>query len=196
MVRASTVRRYGGKTHVSLPDEGKLCAVRWRKLSEEVTELRHRRLVTRTFELPDGRTIDYEIWAELDTVAVLALTPDREVVLARQFRPGPEEVLLELPGGRIEPGQAPIDAARAELLEETGYAGELEAVGSLLPDAYTAATKYVFAAIDCRRERDPEPDEFTEPVLLSLEDFRTHLRKGRLTDTGPAYRALDFLNLL
>jgi ADP-ribose pyrophosphatase len=181
---------------MSVPEAWRLCAMRWRKLSEEVTDLRYRRLVRRAFELPDRRRLEFEIWEELDTVAVLALTPDHEVVLARQFRPGPEEVLLELPGGRIEAGQTPADAARAELLEETGFVGELEAVGSLLPDAYTAATKYIYTAIDCRQERDPEPGEYTEPVLLSLGDFRAHLREGRLTDTGPAYRALDFLNLL
>jgi ADP-ribose pyrophosphatase len=170
--------------------------MRWRKLSEEVVDLRFRRVVNRVFELPDGQTIDFEIWHELDTIAVLALTPDRRVVLARQFRPGPEDVLLELPGGRIEADQTPAEAARAELLEETGFVGELAAVGSLLPDAYTATTKYVFAATECRRVQDPAPAEFTEPVLLSLDDFREHLRGGRLTDTGPAYRALDYLDLL
>jgi ADP-ribose pyrophosphatase len=170
--------------------------VRWRKLSEEVVNLRFRRLVRRVFELPDGQTIDFEIWDELDTVAVLALTADQEVVLVRQFRPGPEEVLLELPGGRIEAGQTPAEAARAELLEETGFIGELGAVGSLLPDAYTSTTKYVFTAINCRPQQAPDPGEHTEPVLLSLEDFRSHLRQGRLTDTGPAYRALDSLGLL
>jgi ADP-ribose pyrophosphatase len=170
--------------------------VHWRKLGEETVNLRFRRLVNKRFELPDGQTIEFEIWDERDTVAVLALTADRRVVLARQFRPGPEEVLLELPGGRIEDGQTPAEAAQAELLEETGFVGKLEAVGALFPDAYTATSKYVFAATNCRLKQNPEPSEHTEPVLLSLDEFRSHLREGRLTDTGPAYRALDFLGLL
>jgi ADP-ribose pyrophosphatase len=170
--------------------------VAWGKIDERVVYERFRRLLARTYELPDGQRREYEIEAELDTVAVLALTPTQEVIVARQFRPGPEEVLLELPGGRIERGESPIEAARAELLEETGYVGELQAVGSLLPDAYKATTKFIYAATGCRRERDPAPDEYTEPVLMALPEFRAHLRGGRLTDTGPAYRALEFLSLL
>jgi ADP-ribose pyrophosphatase len=168
----------------------------WRKLGEEVVYDSFRRIVSRSFALPDGTTGAFEVVELFDSAAVLALTPAQEVVLVREFRPGPEEVLLELPGGVVEHDQAPIDAARAELLEETGYAGDLVEAGSLLKDAYATNTKHVFAATDCRKVAEPETPQFTQPVLVPLADFRSHLRGGRLTDADAAYRALDHLGLL
>ena len=168
----------------------------WRRLREEVVYDRFRRIVSRTFALPDGSTAEFEVVELFDSAAVLALTPAQEVVLVREYRPGPEEVLLELPGGVVELDQAPIDAARAELLEETGYEGDLVEAGSLLKDAYATNTKHVFAATGCRRVTEPETPQFTDPVLMRLADFRSHLRRGRLTDVDAAYRALDHLGLL
>jgi ADP-ribose pyrophosphatase len=174
----------------------RLSLVRWRKLGEELVHDRFRRIVGRRFALPDGSTAEFEIWDERDTVAVLALTPERDVVLVRQFRPGPEDVLLELPGGVVEKDQTPLEAARAELLEESGYEGKLRSVGTTFGNAYSMRTKHLFAATDCRSVADPAPHEFTEPVVMPLADFRDHLRGGRLTDVDAGYRALDQLGLL
>lgn len=168
----------------------------WRKVGEEIVYDRFRRIVSRSFALPDGSTAEFEVVELFDSAAVLALTPGQEVVLVREFRPGPEEVLLELPGGVVELDQAPIEAARAELLEETGYEGELIEVGTLLKDAYATNTKYVFAATDCRPVAEPEAPELTEPVLMPLGAFRSHLRGGRLTEVDAAYLALDHLGFL
>jgi ADP-ribose pyrophosphatase len=168
----------------------------WRKLDETVVHDRFRRVLSRSFELPDGAVADFEILDLLDSVAVLALTAADEVVLVEEFRPGPEAILLELPGGVVESGQAPIDAARAELLEETGFEGDLIQVGSLIRDAYATNLKHVFAARDCRRVAGPERPDLTAPVLMPLDAFRRHLRSGRLTDSEVAYRALDELGLL
>jgi ADP-ribose pyrophosphatase len=168
----------------------------WRKLSENVVYDRFRRVLSRSFRLPDGTTAEFEVLELADNAAVLALTPEHEVILASQFRPGPETIVLELPGGVVERGEAPIEAARAELLEETGYAGELVEAGSVLKDAYATNTKYVFAATDCRKVAEPEEPHLTEPVLMPLDEFRSHLRGGRLTDADAAYLALDYLELL
>ena len=152
--------------------------------------------VSRTFSLPDGSTADFEVLELFDNAAVLALTPDQDVVLVREFRPGQESILLELPGGVVEAGQTPIEAARAELREETGYEGDLVEAGRILKDAYATNTKHVFAATDCRKVAEPEEPLFTVPVLMPLEQFRAHLRSGRLTDADAAYLALDHLVLL
>lgn len=168
----------------------------WRKVGEEIVYDRFRRIVSRSFVLPDGSPAEFEVVELFDSVAVLALTPTQEVVLVREFRPGPEEVLLELPGGVVELDQAPIEAARAELLEETGYEGDIVEAGTLLKDAYATNRKYVFAALDCRPVAEPEAPQLTELVLMPLAAFRTHLRGGRLTDVDAAYRALDHLGFL
>jgi len=129
-------------------------------------------------------------------VAVLALTDEQEVVLVRQFRPGPEAVLLELPAGVIDPGADAAETAAAELLEETGYAGRIERVGTILEDGYSNRVKHVFVAHDCRRERDPDEPHLTEPVLLSFAQLRDHLRGGSMADVDAGYLALDHLGLL
>jgi ADP-ribose pyrophosphatase len=168
----------------------------WRKRAETVVYDRFRRVVSRTFDLPDGDAADFEVLEQPDNVAVVALTATDEVVLVEEFRPGPDAVLLELPGGVVERGQAPVEAARAELLEETGYEGDLAQVGTLLKDAYATNLKHVFVARECRRVADPEQPELTAPVLMPLEAFREHLRRGRLTDADAAYLALDVSGLL
>jgi ADP-ribose pyrophosphatase len=103
-----------------------------------------------------GRRDEFEITELLDSVAVLALTPSSDVILVEEFRPGPQRVLFELPGGVVERAQAPSDAARAELLEKTGYEGELIEIGALLSDAYATRVKHVFAATACRAVSEPE----------------------------------------
>jgi ADP-ribose pyrophosphatase len=76
----------------------------WRKLDERLVYDRFRRVISRRFELPDGSLADHEVFELRDSAAVLALTPANEVILVREFRPGPEEVLLDLPGGIVERG--------------------------------------------------------------------------------------------
>jgi ADP-ribose pyrophosphatase len=170
--------------------------VRWRKLGERIVYERFRRVLSRSFALPNGDTAEFEVLAEGDAVAVLALTDSDEVILAREFRPGPEDVLLELPGGLIDEGQTPAEAARVELLEETGYEGAISAAGTILEGAYATRTKHAFTARSCRKVAEPAAGELTEPVLMPLAEFREHLRGGRLTDVDVGYRALDELGLL
>jgi ADP-ribose pyrophosphatase len=172
--------------------------VEWHKLDEAVVFDAHRRIVRRRFRLPDGSEVDYDVKAEPDTAAVLALSEDDDVVLVRQYRAGPEQVVLELPGGAIEPGEDPVEAARRELLEETGFAGDLRPVGKLLDCAYSTRERYAFTATGCRRIADPSPHEgeHLEVALLPLGDFVALVRGGRLTDVAVAYRALDALDLL
>lgn len=72
---------------------------------------------------------------QLDYVCILAMTSDQRILLVRQFRPAVEEMTLELPAGHVERGETPEEAARRELLEETGHVVDnLELLGCLQPD--------------------------------------------------------------
>jgi ADP-ribose pyrophosphatase len=168
----------------------------WRKLGEETVYARYRRVVSKRFVLPSGEETEYEIKDEDDMVAVLALTEARDVVLVRQFRPGPEVVLLELPGGVLQADAEPAKAAAKELLEETGYSGRVVPAGTILDEGYSNRIKHVFVAHSCRKEDEPEDPTLTEAVVVSLAELRTHLRSGRIAPLDASYLALDHLGLL
>jgi 8-oxo-dGTP pyrophosphatase MutT (NUDIX family) len=76
--------------------------------------------------------LDYPDW-----VHVVALTPERRIILTRQYRQGVRAFSVELPGGNMQNGESPVEAAARELAEETGYAGE---------PGQTIATHWVNAA--------------------------------------------------
>ncbi len=64
-------------------------------------------------------------------VNVIAITPDQQVVMIEQYRHGLAEVTLEIPGGIAEPGESPDISMARELLEETGYGGQVELIGKV-----------------------------------------------------------------
>lgn len=156
------------------------------------------RLRADRYRLADGTECEWDILDGPDSVAVFAVTEDSQVVLARQFRPGPGVVLDELPGGGVGPGEAPAVAAARELLEETGYAGEIEVVGSSWLAGNVTRNCWTAVATGCRRVSDQQLDgeEQVEVVLRELPAFHDQLRSGALTDVASGYRALDHLGLL
>jgi ADP-ribose pyrophosphatase len=171
---------------------------KWKKLEEEPVKIGFRKMLKTTFQLPDGRVADYVIKDEGRTVCVLALTANYHVVLARQYRPGPGEILLELPGGCVEEDESPEEAMRRELLEETGYSGDMQLAGVNYHCAYSNALKHNFVVTNCRKIQAPqnEANEFIEVVEMPLKDFRKCVRMGKFTDVEGAYMGLDFLGLL
>ena len=170
----------------------------WKLLGETVMFRGFRDVVRRRFRFPDGVEADFDIRLDGLAVAVLAFTPQREAILVRQFRPGPLQVFMDIPGGACEEGEDPARAAARELLEETGYQGRLEAVGHTYENPYTTLLRHNFVALDCVKvaEQHLDPHERIDVVVLPLPEFRQHLRSGQLCDTEAAYRGLDYLGWL
>ena len=170
----------------------------WKKRTEYISYNGYRKIITRVFQLPDGSIAEFDIKNEGPTVCVLALTKDQKVVLAKQFRPGPERILYELPGGACD-GDEPSERAIArELLEETGYSGEFRFVATSFACAYSTKIKHNFVALNCHKQQDAcqGEHEFIEVVEVSLEEFLELIRSGELTDVETAYLGLDTLGLL
>jgi ADP-ribose pyrophosphatase len=147
--------------------------------------------VTPWFELVEKRVPGEEhpfyAVAANDYVAIVATTTDGRLILVRQYRPAVEAETLELPCGHVDQGQTPLEAARKELAEETGFAAQtLQLLGVLSPDTGRLANRmWCFHAPGAVREADgpahPEPGirvEFCDgslTALLGLPEFTSAL---------------------
>jgi ADP-ribose pyrophosphatase len=173
--------------------------IAWKKVSERSEIIGYRLVLHKTFRLPDGKESEFTTFKlKIDDVAcVVALTKDRHIIVARQYRPGPEKIMDELPGGFIDPGQTPEQTAARELLEETGYKGKLEYLATLPRDAYLNGRWHYFIASDCEKIQEPDQGEheFIEIATLSLDEFLKSIYDGRVGDSGGALLALRKLGL-
>jgi ADP-ribose diphosphatase len=123
-------------------------------------------------ELPDGRIIEDWPWVIIpDYVNVVALTPDKDFVCFRQVKYAVEGISLAIVGGIIEPEEAPLDAAKRELEEETGYEAEQWVfLGEYSVDANRGAGKgNLFLALDAVKICEPHSDDLEEQELLILD---------------------------
>ena len=137
----------------------------WRRTGPGRTVHRDRWIHLRADALVTGTGAVLDPWYMLewrDWVHVLALTPARELVLVRQWRPGAEAAVLELPGGIMDPGDTdPVAAGRREFLEETGH---------------DAAGFRTFLSLS------PEPAHNTNRIHFVLAEGATRVAEQRLDE--------------
>lgn len=164
------------------------------KLTEKTRRVGFRNIISKTYKLSNGVEKTYDIEDEGDTAILFALTSDKKVIVAKQFRPGPEKILFELIAGFIEKKESPIDAIKRELLEETGYTGEIFYAGESFHSAYSNMVRHHFVGFNCVKTSQPRPedDEIIEVKLLTIKEFKKHLTQGDLSDSETVYRALAY----
>lgn len=135
-----------------------------------------------------GGEHDFYVLESPDWVNVVALTGADEVVLIRQYRFGVRAVTLEIPGGLGEPGEDPIEAARRELLEETGFScTRIEPLGRTHPNpAIQGNWCHTALATGCRKVAVPALDE-REDIEVEL---RPVLEVPQLIASGAISHAL------
>ena len=136
--------------------------------------------------LPDGGTASREYVLHPGAAIILPLFDDGSVLLERQFRYPLGRHFYELPAGKLEPDEAPLDTAKRELIEETGYvAAEWRELGRLHPCiAYSDEQIDFFLArrLEFKGAR-PDAGEFLETLRVPLAESVDWIRRGRITDT-------------
>ncbi|WP_410768288.1 NUDIX hydrolase [Fontibacillus sp. BL9] len=137
-----------------------------------------------TVELPDGSRATREIIRHPGAVAVLAVK-DGRLLLVDQFRQAMGRCELEIPAGKLEKGEDPLEAAQRELQEETGYrCGKI----SLLHSFYTSPgfadeIIHLYLAEELTAgEMAPDEDEFLEVIEASFEEVQQYIAEGRIAD--------------
>ncbi len=133
----------------------------------------------------DGVEDDFVILESPEWVNVVALTPRNEVVLIRQWRHGIGEVALEIPGGMVDPGESPAQAAVRELSEETGYrAPHWEPLAWVHPNPALFTNRcHTFLARNAVPADAPHPDphEEIEVLTLPLDELPALVRRGDIS---------------
>ncbi|MBR6012613.1 MAG: NUDIX hydrolase [Selenomonadaceae bacterium] len=137
-------------------------------------------------ELPNGNTATREWIKHPGAAAVIPILPDNEIILVRQFRYPVGQVTLEVPAGKLDkPNEDPVECAKRELSEETGYTTEniwkLTTIATTV--GFTNEVIHLFAASDLKLgEQHTDTDEFINVVKVPLTAALHMVETGKIID--------------
>lgn len=139
-----------------------------------------------TVRLPNGKLGKRDVLRHPGAVAVIALTDDGKLVLVHQYRCALEQVTLEIPAGKLEPGEDPQQAAARELVEETGYtAARMAYLGPIAMAAgYSDEIIHLYMAMGLSFVGAcPDDDEFVHVDLVDLGEMVDRVLDGKVIDS-------------
>jgi ADP-ribose pyrophosphatase len=132
--------------------------------------------------MPDGTIVEpYYVLEYTNWANVVAVTPDKEIVMVKQYRHALGKITLELPGGAVDAGEPPMVAAEREMLEETGYAvGHIEPLCQLSPNPANHnnySISFLATGVHPAEEQQLDATEEIEVVKVRLEEVKQMLAR-------------------
>lgn len=159
-----------------------------------------KKLISKTFRLPSGMIEHFFVDVGKDSVQILPITEENEIVLIKQFRPGNEKINIEIPGGGLDsPSEDKLEAAKRELLEETGYeTDDFDFICSIPYSPYSTGLRHSFVAKNCKltSKQNLDPNEFLSVLKVPMETFKELCMKAEVRGFDVSLLALIKLGLL
>lgn len=169
--------------------------------TRELWRTRVFRLTARVAASPrTGDEHEFYVLEAPDWVNVIPLLDDGRVVLVRQYRHGRQETTLEIPGGMVDPlDDSPAEAARRELLEETGYwAARVDPIGVIAPNPAILANachSFVATGLELRGAQKLDGTEEIETLTAPLAEIPAMIRDGKITHSLVVVAFCHYLGL-
>nr|WP_309101070.1 NUDIX hydrolase [Fredinandcohnia onubensis] len=150
-------------------------------------------------ELPNGHTSRRELIKHPGAVAILAITDEKKIVMVQQYRKALDKVIVEIPAGKLEKGEAPEVTAKRELEEETGYGCETltPLISFYTSPGFADELVHLFIAKDLKKIENPaslDEDEFVDVLEVSLDEALELIREKKIYDAKTAF-AVQYLQL-
>ncbi len=136
-------------------------------------------------ELPDGNEALRDTIIHSGGVGVIAKNAEGKIPMVRQYRKGIEQVTLEIPAGKLEPGENPEECGKRELTEETGYsAKKFSLLTKIAPTpAYCSEIIYIYRAEDLYYEGQKlDEGEYINLEYYTLDELKEKVRSGEIID--------------
>lgn len=144
-------------------------------------------------ELPSGRQAVRDVVRHPGAVAIVALTGEGRICLVRQYRTALDRVTVEIPAGKLGPGEDPLDCATRELLEETGMRAQKMAYLTTIATSAGFADEliYIYMATGLTFAGSaPDEDEFINVDLVPLQELIDAVLDGKIEDAKTVVGAL------
>lgn len=144
-------------------------------------------------QLPDGRNAIRDVVRHPGAVAIVALTDEGHICLVRQYRTALGRVTVEIPAGKLDPGEDPLECASRELLEETGMLAEKIAYLTTIAtsDGFTDELIHIYMATGLSFSKSsPDADEFINVDLVEVGELVDAVLDGRIEDAKTVVGAL------